>query len=90
MSEEKLNRKVAVILGTDVVGYSKHIEADENLTLRTYEARESVLLALIEEYGGRVFNTGGDSVLAEFPSAVDAQVCDVISDAYGRGQQAAR
>ena len=75
MSEEKLNRKVAVILGTDVVGYSKHIEADENLTLRTYEARESVLLALIEEYGGRVFNTGGDSVLAEFPSAVDALEC---------------
>lgn len=44
MAEERLNRKVTVILATDVVGYSKHIEYDVSLTITTYGARETILL----------------------------------------------
>ena len=75
MGEERLNRKVTVIFATDVVGYSKHVEDNESLTIKTYGVRETILLKLIEDFRGRVFNTGGDSVLADFSSAVDALEC---------------
>lgn len=75
MGEKRLNRKVTVIFATDVVGYSKHVEDNESLTIKTYSVRETVLLKLIGDFQGRVFNTGGDSVLAEFSSAVDAVEC---------------
>ncbi len=75
MSEQRLERKITVILATDVVAYSKHVEEDETGTIRTYRDREAILLSLIEAFRGRVFNTGGDSVLAEFASAVDAVEC---------------
>ena len=81
MGEERLNRKVTVILATDVVGYSKHIEYDESLTIKTYGVRETILLQLIQDFRGRVFNTGGDSVLAEFSSAVDAVECAAMFQA---------
>ena len=75
MPAERLNRKVTVILATDVAAYSKHVEQDESLTIKTYSEREAVLLKLIKDFRGRVFNTAGDSVLAEFASAVDAVEC---------------
>jgi class 3 adenylate cyclase/TolB-like protein len=75
MAEERLERKVTVILATDVAGYSKHVEQDESLTIKTFNAREAMLRQLITDFRGRVFNTGGDSVLAEFASAVDAVEC---------------
>ena len=75
MPAERLDRKVTVILATDVVAYSKHVEQDESLTIKTYSEREAVLLKLIKDFRGRVFNTAGDSVLAEFASAVDAVEC---------------
>ena len=75
MSAERLDRKVTVILATDVAAYSKHVEQDESLTIKTYSEREAVLLKLIKDFRGRVFNTAGDSVLAEFASAVDAVEC---------------
>ncbi len=75
MSAERLDRKVTVILATDVAAYSKHVEQDESLTIKTYSEREAVLLKLIEDFRGRVFNTAGDSILAEFASAVDAVEC---------------
>ena len=75
MPAERLDRKVTVILATDVAAYSKHVEQDESLTIKTYSERETVLLKLIKDFRGRVFNTAGDSVLAEFSSAVDAVEC---------------
>ena len=75
MPAERLDRKVTVILATDVAAYSKHVEQDESLTIETYSEREAVLLKLIKDFRGRVFNTAGDSVLAEFASAVDAVEC---------------
>jgi class 3 adenylate cyclase/TolB-like protein len=73
----ELDRKIAVIFVADVVGYSKHMEKDENATIKSYNACEKILNKLLEQYKGSVFNTAGDSVLAEFPSAVNAVECGV-------------
>ena len=75
MTDDKIERKIAVIFATDVVGYSKHMEQDEDETLRSFRACKKILDKLFEEHGGTIFNTAGDSVLAEFPSAVSAVVC---------------
>ena len=77
MSEEEIDRKITVIFATDVVGYSKHMEADESGTVKNLRACEKILTGLFEKHKGRLFNTGGDSFLAEFPSAVSAVECAV-------------
>ena len=73
----EIDRKIAVIFVVDVVGYSKHMETDENATIKSYNACEKILNKLLKKYKGFVFNTAGDSVLAEFPSAVNAVECAV-------------
>ena len=73
----EIDRKIAVIFVADVVGYSKHIEKDENATIKSYNTCEKILNKLLKKYKGSVFNTAGDSVLAEFPSAVNAVECGV-------------
>ena len=75
MSSKEIDRKIAVIFATDVVGYSKLMEKDEEQTIKTIRAFKEVLENLFKEHGGRTFNTAGDSVLAEFSSAVSAVVC---------------
>ena len=77
MSSNEINRKIAVIFVADVVGYSKHMEKDEDETLKSYSACETILNNLLEKYKGKIFNTAGDSVLAEFSSAVNAVECGV-------------
>ena len=77
MSEEEIDRKIAVIFATDVVGYSKHMEADESETVKNLRACEKLLSGFFDKHKGRLFNTGGDSFLAEFPSAVSAVECAV-------------
>ncbi len=72
MSNDEINRKIAVIFATDLVGYSKHMEKDENATLRGLRECNKIMEPLIKKQKGRIFNTGGDSVFAEFPSAVAA------------------
>ena len=72
MSEVDVNRKIAVILVADVVGYSKHMERDENATLQSYSECETILKELLDKRQGSIFNTAGDSILAEFTSAVNA------------------
>ncbi len=72
MSSPDIDRKIAVILATDVVGYSKHMEKDEDATLASLNACNKIIEPLIKKQKGRIFNTGGDSVFAEFPSAVAA------------------
>ena len=77
MSTNEINRKIAVIFVLDVVGYSKHMEKDENATFVAYAECEKMLNKLLKKYNGTIFNTAGDSVLAEFPSAVNAVECGV-------------
>ena len=71
----EIDRKIAVILVADVVGYSKHMERDENATLKAYAECEKILKACLKKFKGSIFNTAGDSALAEFPSAVNAVEC---------------
>ena len=77
MAREKIERKISVIFATDVVGYSKHMETDESETIHNLRECEAILLSLFKKHDGRLFNTGGDSFLAEFPSAVSAVECAV-------------
>ncbi|MDA9930900.1 adenylate/guanylate cyclase domain-containing protein [Alphaproteobacteria bacterium] len=75
MSDDNIIRKIAVIFVTDVVGFSKLMEKNEEQTLRSFRACKEILDNLFLEHGGRIFNTAGDSVLAEFQSAVSAVIC---------------
>ncbi len=75
MSEKRIERKIAVIFAADVVGYSKHMKNNEDNTLKSFKACKKILDRLFEEHGGLIFNTAGDSILAEFTSAVSAVVC---------------
>ena len=77
MVKEKIECKIAVIFATDIVGYSKHMETDESETIHNLRQCEAVLTGLFEKHEGRLFNTGGDSFLAEFSSAVSAVECAV-------------
>ena len=72
---QAIERKIAVIFVTDVVGFSKIMEINEDETLKSFRACKDILDKLFAEHGGRIFNTAGDSVLAEFQSAVSAVVC---------------
>ncbi|MEE8395581.1 MAG: adenylate/guanylate cyclase domain-containing protein, partial [bacterium] len=72
MPEGRVQRKLAAILCADVQGYSRLMGADEEGTLRALAASRKIFFRQIERYRGRVVNAPGDSVLAEFPSVVDA------------------
>ena len=75
MTDDQIIRKIAVIFVTDVVGFSTLMEKNENTTLKSLRACRNIMEQLFKEYDARIFNTAGDSVLAEFQSAVAAVVC---------------
>jgi adenylate cyclase len=70
-------RKLAAILAADVAGYSRLMEADEAATLAMLKACRQDIAGQISEHRGRIVGTAGDSVLAEFASAVAAVECAV-------------
>ena len=75
---ERAQRRLAAIVATDVAGYSRLISRDEEGTLRALRAHRVELFdPLISDFGGRIANTAGDSMLVEFPSVVDAVRCAV-------------
>ena len=67
-----MKRKIAAILAADAAEYSRLVAEDEEGTLRQLVASIGVFKASVEAHGGRIFNTAGDAVLAEFQSAVQA------------------
>jgi len=75
--EQRVERRLAAIFAADVAGYSRLISQDEAGTLHALTAAREVMDGLIRDHGGRIANTAGDSVLAEFPSALDAVQCAV-------------
>jgi adenylate cyclase len=72
-----MKRKIAAIFAADIAGYSRLIAEDEEETLRRMAAYRQVTDDFIAKSGGRIFNTAGDAVLAEFPSAVEAVRCAI-------------
>src|SRR5262245_21195604 len=67
-----MERQLAAIFSTDVVGYSRLMGNDEEATIRTLTAYRAVISSLIQQYRGRVIDSPGDNLLAEFASVVDA------------------
>src|SRR5262245_13716158 len=73
----KVPRRLAAILAADIAGYSALMEADEARTVHDLRAHQAVVLPMIREHGGRVIDTAGDGILAEFGSVVNAAECAV-------------
>ena len=72
-----MKRKIAAILAADAVGYSRLVAEDEEDTLARLASYRGVFGDFVNRFGGRIFNTAGDAILAEFESAVDAVRCAV-------------
>lgn len=72
-----IRRKLAALFAADVAGYSRLMAADEEGTTRRLREHRAIMDALIAHHGGRIANTAGDSVLAEFGSSVEAVRCAV-------------
>lgn len=76
MAEGRVDRQLAAIMATDIVGYSRMLGEDESGTLATLHWLESALLApLIQSHDGRIVKLMGDGALVAFRSAVDAVTC---------------
>jgi class 3 adenylate cyclase len=73
--EFHVQRKLAAVFAAEVEGFSRLMSADENGTLRELAGQRAILDATIARFRGRIANTAGDSVLAEFPSVSDAAQC---------------
>ena len=67
-----MKRKIAAILAADIAGYSRLVAEDEEETLRRLATCRAVFADFVERASGRIFNTAGDAILADFPSAVEA------------------
>jgi len=72
MDDEMVQRKLAAIFHADVAGYSRLMRDDEVATVNTISSYRELMINLIRQHRGRVVDTSGDNVLAEFPSVVDA------------------
>src|SRR4051794_8151973 len=77
MEQRQAKRRLATIFAADVVGYSRMMAQDEAETLATLRRCRDLIDPLIARCDGRIFNTAGDSVLAEFASPVEAVRCAV-------------
>jgi len=72
MATDDFKRKLTAILSADVKGYSRLMGEDEEATVRTITAHRKVITSVIQKYRGRVVDSPGDNILAEFVSVVDA------------------
>src|ERR1700690_1253603 len=72
-----MKRKIAAIMAADIAGYSKLVAEEEAETLRRVASYRGFFGDFITRFSGRIFNTAGDAVLAEFPSAVEAVRCAI-------------
>ena len=68
----QVKRKLATILATDCVGFSKHMESQEEKTLSSLKECRDIIDPIINKFSGRIFHTAGDSIIAEFDSPVGA------------------
>jgi adenylate cyclase len=75
MAEERMQRRLSAILAADIAGYSALMAADEARTVRDLKGHQAVVLPMVGEFAGRIIDTAGDGILAEFPSVVNAVKC---------------
>ena len=77
MANEGFKRKLTAILSADVVGYSRLMEDNEEATIQTLNIYRNSMSTLVQQHRGRVVDTTGDNLMAEFSSVVDAVKCAV-------------
>ncbi len=77
MTEEGFRRKLTTMFSADVAGYSRLMGEDEAATVKTLKAYRKIMTELIKQHRGRVVDSPGDNLLAEFTSVVDAVQCSV-------------
>ena len=75
--DSPMKRRLAAILAADISGYSRLMGEDEAATVRDLKGHQAAILPLVGRYGGRIIDTAGDGVLAEFPSVINATECAV-------------
>jgi adenylate cyclase len=79
MEQKGFHRKLTAILSADVAGYSRLMQDDEAATVKTLEAYKTAILDLVKQHRGRVVDSPGDNLLADFSSVVDAVQCAVAT-----------
>ena len=84
-----MERKLTAILSADVKGYSRLMGEDEEATIRTLTAYRAAMTTRIQQQRGRVVDSPGDNLLAEFASVVDAVRCAVEIQQDLKAQNAA-
>src|SRR5215510_7760869 len=72
-----MNRRLAAILAADIAGYSRLMHENEAATVRDLKSHQSEILPLVGRHGGRIIDTAGDGLMAEFPSVIGATGCAV-------------
>jgi adenylate cyclase len=77
VTDNKVKRRLTTVLCADAYGYSRLMEADEAGTLETLRRYRAAIAGLVERHDGRIVNTWGDAVIAEFASVVEAVQCAV-------------
>jgi adenylate cyclase len=86
-NDAKLEHRLAAIMATDVVGYAQSMQSDEAGTFAALSVIREATENQIKFHGGRIANTAGDSVLAEFTSAVEAVRCAMaLQETLGQGE----
>src|SRR5262245_5306996 len=76
-NEPPMKRRLAAILAADISGYSRLMGEDEGATVRDLKGHQAVILPLVGRHEGRIVDTAGDGILAEFPSVIRATECAV-------------
>lgn len=77
MNAQDFKRKLTAVFSADVAGYSRLMGEDEGATVKTLEAYKQIMFSLIKQHRGRLIDSPGDNLLAEFASVVDAVQCGV-------------
>ncbi len=77
MAEESFKRKLTAILSADVEGYSRLMGEDDDATVRTLTGHREMMSTLIKQHQGRVVDSPGDNLLAEFESVLQGVNCAV-------------
>src|SRR5215475_3222928 len=72
-----INRRLSAILTADIAGYSRLMGQDEAATVRDLKGHQAVILPVVGRHGGRIIDTAGDGILAEFPSVIGATECAI-------------
>jgi adenylate cyclase len=79
MATESFKRKLTAILSADVKGYSRLMGENEAETVKTLTSYRKIMAELVQQHRGRVIDSPGDNILAEFGSVVDAVQCSVAA-----------